>query len=142
MHSWGDEGVDWEGINDAARFIARTISLFGRVSVFDYKEKFGTARVYCSFGWSGLYSIWRPTHCWYPKWWPTKLDFWIGQTRPFLKLVDFILPLQYKLYAYAYKIAVHRWPHLYNEIVSMADHGELLEGTVPGYIHSNYWTKG
>jgi hypothetical protein len=47
MHVWGEPGVDWGGINDAAYFIAKWLKI-GGVHVFDYKEKWGTVRVYCS----------------------------------------------------------------------------------------------
>lgn len=140
MHNWGDESVDWDGINDAARYIGNTLATFGRVPVFDYKEKYGTVRVYCSFGWAGLYTIWRPKYHWLPKWWPYKLDLWLASSKPWMWMNDHVvIPLQQKLYAYVYKRAVQKWPHLYKEIVSQADWGELFEGVVPGYKHSNYW---
>lgn len=139
MHSWGDEGVDWDGIDDAAYFIAHWLKTWARIPVRDYKEKFGTVRVYCSFGWPDVYSIWRPSYYWYPTWWPTKLDFWLADTRVWRLVNRLVIPLQQKAYAWRYKKAVQKWPHLYKEIVSMADYGELFEGVVPGYKHSNFW---
>lgn len=139
MHSWGAEGVDWKGIDDAAHWIATQLIRWGRVPVTQYKEKFGTVRVYCGFGIYGIYGLWRPHYCWYPKWWPMRLDFWLAGTRLFKAINNFVVPLQQKLYAHVYKRAVQKWPHLYDEIVSQADYGELFEGVVPGYKHSDYW---
>lgn len=141
MHSWGDEDVDWNGINDAAYYIAHWLKTWTRLNVLDYKEKFGTVRVYCSFGWYGVYSIWRPSYCWYPKWWPMRADMWIGNTFLFRLLNRLVIKVQHKAYAWRYKKAVEKWPHLRDEILSMADYGELFEGTVPGYVHSDYWRK-
>lgn len=60
MHTWGDEGVDWDGINDAAEFIGTELKRRARIGVTQYKEKFGTVRVYCSLGWYNLHSIIYP----------------------------------------------------------------------------------
>jgi len=139
MHSWGDENVDWQGINDAAEFIGGWLIKYPRVNVSCIKEKFGTVRVYCSFGWYGIYSIWRPNYAWYPKWWPMRLDFWLANTFLFGLLNRAVVKLQQKAYAWRYKKAVEKWPHLRDEIVSSADWGELFEGVIPGYKHSDYW---
>lgn len=140
MHNWGDENVDWKGINDAAYYIAHWLATYPRVAVFDYKEKYGTVRISCSFGWTSIYSIWRPRHCWVSKWWPYRLDLWL-MNNIFSWVNRIIIPLQMRAYAWRYKKAVQKWPHLYDEIVSMADYDELFEGTVPGYKHSDYWRE-
>lgn len=152
MHSWGDKGVDWKGINDAAYFIAHWLKTWVRMPIQDYKEKFGTVRVYCGFGWYGIYSIWRPSHCWYPKWWPMKLDFWLANTWLWKQLnLRVVIPIQKRAYVWRYRKAVERWPHLYREIVSQADYGEFFEGVRfaspysrsglrrKAYKHSDYW---
>lgn len=141
MHNWADETVDWKGIDDAATYIGNSLSTWARIPVRDYKEKWGTVRVYCSFGVWGIYGLWRPRYIWYPKWWPMRVDFWLADTFVFSWLNrSIIVPLQQKAYVWVYTRAVRKWPHLYKEIVSMADYGELFEGKVPGYIHSHYWT--
>jgi hypothetical protein len=70
MHNWGDEKVDWEGIEDSAEFIGLNLRKWGRIGVRQYKEKFGTVRVYCHLGWSSFHDITHPGHCFsrYPKW--------------------------------------------------------------------------
>lgn len=47
MHRWGDEKVDWGGIEDAATWIGDQLQKWGRIYVSDTKEKWGTVRVYC-----------------------------------------------------------------------------------------------
>jgi hypothetical protein len=49
MHRWGDANVDWQGINNAAEFIAIQLRRWGRIHVLDAKEKWGTVRVYVEF---------------------------------------------------------------------------------------------
>jgi hypothetical protein len=142
MHQWGQEDVDWQGINDAAYYIAHWLKTWVRLSVVDYKEKFGTVRVYCTFGLQGIYFIWRPNYCWVPKWWPYSFDLWLTHHTPLFRWLNkIVVPIQMKAYAWRYKKAVQKWPHLYKEIVSMADYGELFEGVVPGYKHSNFWKQ-
>ena len=128
MHSWGDEGVDWKGINDAAHYIATFLVRWGRVSVRDYKEKYGTVRVYCSLGWSQFHSITHPRHCFarYPRWlWSLDCRHGSRILRPLSRLV---VPFHCWLYRQAYKRAVTRWPHLRREILAAADFSELLKG--------------
>lgn len=129
MHHWGDEGVDWEGISAAARYIGLGLRKWGRVGVCDYKEKFGTVRVYCSIGWYSLLSVTHPG--WmhygpYPKWLST-FDIYHGH-----KLVRwmnfFVVPYHKWLYRRFYKKAIAKWPHLKNEILNSADWHELLKG--------------
>lgn len=106
MHIWGKPGVDWEGIDAAAEFIARWLLRAG-VNVSQWKEKFGTVRVYCYFG--------------------------LGYTdRVPDRIIDIvnklIIPMQSAWYRQVYRQAIARWPHLSREIVCCADYPELLEG--------------
>lgn len=122
MHVWGDENVDWDGINEAALYIGTTLIRYGRVPVTDMKEKWGTVRVYLTFGWWTLYTVIRPNYMWVPKHlkWANKI--------PMHWLNFIIVPLQMKLYRIVYKRAIKKWPHLKEEIISDADYPELLEG--------------
>lgn len=126
MHRWGDPNVDWAGISDAARWIAKYLRGWGRVQVWDHKEKWGTVRVSCSLGWSQFYSITHPGYAYsrYPRWlWV--LDCRVGR-HLVVPLAPLILPWHKWLYRRAYRLALRRWPHLRVEILSGADFFELL----------------
>lgn len=128
MHTYYDDDadkIDWQGIEDAAYFIGWWLARWGRMNVSQCKEKFGTTRVYCSFGWDSLYSIYRPRHAWIPSWWPHRLDFVIsGTILPILN--RFVIPIQERLYAWRYGQTIKKWPHLKEEILCGADYPELL----------------
>jgi hypothetical protein len=127
MHYWGDEGVDWEAINNAAYEIAMELRKW-RIGVRDWKEKYGTVRVYCSLGWYQLHDITHPGHCFsrYPKWlW--KLDCRYFR-KAFKYLNRFIVPIHKRIYRRAYKDAVVKYPHIKEEILCCADWDDLLEG--------------
>ncbi len=141
MHNWSEEDVDWKGINDAAYYIGDWLITWARIPVHSMKEKYGTVRIYCGFGINGIYGLWRPQYAWYPKWWPMRLDFWLADSFIFRLINRIVIPLQKKAYVWRYTKAVRRWPHLYKEIVSMADYGELFEGKMPGYKHSDFWRE-
>lgn len=136
MHDWGDDNVDWNGINNAARYIAEGLVKWGRVNVRDYKEKYGTVRIYCSLGWYGLHSITHPRHVYsrYPKWlWSLDCHYGRYLVRPLNWLV---IPYHKFLYRKLYRNAVQKWPHLMVEILSAADFHELLEDVTPEWkIH-------
>jgi len=126
-HTWDENGVDWTGIEDAAYFIGGWLVRWVRLSVGCMKEKYGTTRVYCSFGWWSFYSIWRPQHCWVPAWWPYKLDLTVSRyLMPLLNRL--VVPIQEKAYRFRYKQAVKKWTHLSREILDGADRPDLLGG--------------
>jgi hypothetical protein len=128
MHNWGDEDFDWEGLDKAIRFIDTNLVRWGRVNVRQSKEKFGTARIYCSLGWYQFHSITHPRCAFnrYPKWlW--ELDCVYGS-----KIVKFLFGwvVHYHawLYKFVYKMAVKKYPHLKEEILCRADYYGLLKG--------------
>lgn len=140
IHQWGEENFDWKGLDEAGWYIGRWLRTWTRLSVFDIKEKFGSLRIYCHFGWDCFYSIWRPSHCWISPWWPYRLDLAVSKyVMPIINIL--IIPLQKKAYVWRYKKAVEKWPHLRDEILSDADYGELFEGAIPDYKHSDYWSE-
>lgn len=127
-HHWGEDGVDWSGISDAARFIGEYLVRWGRVGVRDWKEKFGTVRVYCSLGWHQFHSITHPRYQYsrYPQWlWSLDCRYGWRILWPVNRLV---VPFHKWLYRRAYRLAVKKYPHLREEILSGADYSELLEG--------------
>lgn len=131
MHHWGDEGVDWDGINNAAAYIGENLIRWGRVGIMQYKEKFGTVRVYCQFGWHDLHSITHPGHAWirYQRngvlW---RFNYFTGHGRIFQILNLVVVPYHRWLYRFLYRQAIRKWPHLRDEILGGADYSELLEG--------------
>ena len=139
MHSWGEEGVDWSGIENSASEIGLFLVRWGRIGVHQTKEKFGTVRVYCHLGWNSFYEILWPRRMWILKWWPYRLDLKISDVvMPILNKI--VLPYHKWLYRRAYGNAVKKRPHLREEILCCADFGVYLEG-VAGYKHSDYWTE-
>ncbi len=127
MHKWGEDGVDWDGIDSAASYIGTNLIRFGRVRVSDMKEKYGTVRVYCSFGWYQLHCITHPNYAYnqYPKWlWNIDCNY-LSKVIPLMNW--FIVPYQKLLYSYFYNRAIRKWPHLKQEILDSADWSELLE---------------
>jgi len=130
MHVWGDSGVDWEGINKCAEYIGLNLRKWGRVGVRDYKEKYGTVRVYCSLGWRSLFSITHPG--WvsykvagYPKWLMAFDIYVLSRIIPYLNYI--IVPYHKWLYRKLYKNCVKKYPHLREEILACADFDELLK---------------
>ena len=129
MHVWGED-IDWAGINKCAEYIGRNLRKWGRVDVRDYKEKYGTVRVYCSLGWQSLFSITHPG--WvsykvagYPKWLMTFDIYVLSRIIPYLNYL--ILPYHKWLYRKLYKDCVKKYPHLREEILACADFDELLK---------------
>lgn len=129
MHDWSDDKVDWAGISDAARYMGEFMVKWGRLPVSDTKEKWGTARVYCYFGWYDLHSIIYPRHH-YVQWskgsFLDRLNKNSLVSRIIPKLGSLIIPYQEYIYYLAYKRAIEKWPHLRKEILGGADHSELL----------------
>lgn len=129
MHHWGDKGVDWKGIEDAAAFIGRNLRRWGRVDVSQTKEKYGTARVYCSFGfYEVLHGFFYPGHSYYhmPAW-LVRVDHFISFKLHLGQMLTAVMvPYQKRLYTFLYGRALKKWPHLRMEILSGADWSELL----------------
>ncbi|MHA1437897.1 MAG: hypothetical protein ACTSPD_10000 [Promethearchaeota archaeon] len=126
MHSWGDKNVDWKGIDNAMMMIVKELKKY-RICIRQYKEKFGTVRIYCSLGWYCLRDITHPGHArHYNTKWLRYLD--IYYVPKLMKFVNYIvLPIHKKVYRNAYKKACDKYPHLKEEICCMADYVDLLD---------------
>jgi len=129
MHCYGDEDFSDEmfsQVDAAAWYIGERMANWFRIPVRQMKEKFGTVRVYCGFGFSSVYSIWRPQHMWVPKWWPWSLDLKVSKY--VMSLINrMIVPIQISGYRYFYKKAIKKWPYLKAEILCCADYPEYLK---------------
>lgn len=135
MHRWGDERVDWNRIYGAAQYIAKYCAKWGRISILDYKEKYGTSRVYVFFGiWSmlNLVTPFAHYHHGWPKW-LMRFDIW-AMSRILPKLDFLVIPYQQKIYTMAYGRALKKYPHLSKEIISGADHPNLLKQYMKEYV--------
>ncbi len=128
MHVWGDKNVDWDAIGDAASWIGGQLVTWGRVSVNTTKEKWGTVRVYCHFGWYDMHSITHPRHRFnrYPTWLQQVDRVLISRIIKPMNL--FVIPYQRWLYRNTYRRAIKRWPHIRAEILDSPDYPDLLEG--------------
>lgn len=130
MHSWGDENVDWDGINNSVEYIGINLRRWGRIGVTQYKEKYGTVRVYISFGlgWRNLLNIthpgWVHYRC-YPQWLSTFDHFVLSRIIPYLNYI--VVPYHKWLYRKLYRDMIHKYPHLKGEILCCADYPELLK---------------
>jgi len=121
--------IDYSGIDSAADEIGKFLVKWGRVNVTQTKEKYGTVRVYCSFGWSSLYAITHPTHHYYryPKWLMLFDIKYLSRIIP--PLTNWaIVPYHKWLYRLAYKRAIAKRPHLRSNIYYSADFMEVLIG--------------
>lgn len=103
---------------------------YGRIAVTQTKEKFGTVRVYCSFGIWSLHSLIWPHYVYkhpsYPQWlW--KLDCSLYGSW-FARIVNVIIfPWQKFIYNRAYQKAIKKYPHLKDDITCAADYEEYLD---------------
>ncbi len=101
---------------------------YGRIPVTQTKEKYGTIRVYCSFGVYNLHSLIWPRYVYkhrrYPKW------LWNLDVMYISKLFSLVQVPIYKyqkfIYKRAYKLALAKHPEAKRALLSGADYGELL----------------
>ena len=148
MRVWGDD-FDFAAVSHAARDIGQFCRRWGRIDVMDYKEKFGTVRVYCTFGHTTFHSLIWPGHMYnrFPfgvSKWGWKLNgAWIGKklghilwvancnaSRILLqnKFIErLIVKYQIWIYQKAYERAIKKYPHIPQEILCCADYYELLK---------------
>lgn len=85
-------------LEEAAEFIGINLKRFGGINVFQYKEKYGTVRVYCEFG---------------------------SYAFPFLNPI--LIPYQSWVYKKVYQRAVNLYPDLADRITKCADYKHLLK---------------
>ena len=128
MHCWGDENVDWNGIDDAADYIGMGLRKWGRVDVTQFKEKYGTVRVYCYLGITMFHQLIWPGYCFnqYPFKWMWLLDCKFFRVWKYINYL--IIPFHRYIYRKYYANAIKKWPHLREEILCCADYDELLKG--------------
>lgn len=126
-HYWGEWPDQlFSQVDQAAYFIGQYCRKYGRIGVRQTKEKYGTARVYCDFGFYQLFSITHPGYAFsrYPKWlWSLDCKYF---SRVISKLNWIVVPYQIWIYRRAYELAFKKWPLIKDEIISGADYPELI----------------
>lgn len=115
-------------LGHAAAYIGKILARYGRIRVAQTKVKFGSIRVYMSFGWDSLLTLTHPR--WshygpYPEWLKNFDIMYISKALPWTNPV--VIPYQRWIYRLAYKAALKRWPNLQDEIIDSADYSELLQ---------------
>jgi hypothetical protein len=137
MHNWGGNFKYFADVGSAADEIGEFCKKWARINVLQTKEKYGTARVYCSFtGFPNIHNIIWPSY-YYIQW---RAFSWFGKVMEFVdtKIVDNIIyysginyifvPYQKFIYRLAYKRAMKKYPHIKAEIKHGANWDELLKG--------------
>lgn len=127
MHAWGGKFEYFREVELAAQEIGDFCKKWGRMGVWQTKEKYGTARVYCSFGLWGFHSLINPGYA-RNRWpsWLWKLDCDYG-TRVITPFNWFIAHYQIFIYKIAYKRAIKKYPFIKKEILVCADYSEYLK---------------
>lgn len=118
----------------AAYEIGKFLLKWGRIPVRQTKAKFGTVRVYCSFGYYSFHCFFNPQHIFvrWPKW-LYGIDLQISSyIMPILNKI--VIPYQQFIYRRAYERAVKRFPTITGNILCCADFPEVLE-----QVKNKYW---
>jgi hypothetical protein len=117
--------------------IAHEIGVFcrrwGRISVSQTKEKYGTVRVYCGFGYYSLHSLifpgWVYKHPKFPKW------LWSLDIYYLSSIIGWFHPILYRyqtwIYSMAYWKQIKKYPHLFDEITGSMDWPEHIGFYIP-----------
>lgn len=148
MHFWGDEWFKKNGndLNEAIDFCMYIFKL-ARIGTHG-KEKYGTFRDHVYFWDGGLHTlIWPGYVRIMNSFMYFKLDRYV--LRPFTKYSGLFFIgswIQYKVYNYAFQIAIKRWPNVKDELICSIDYPELIKpglfGKVDGrIIHDSYWKQ-
>lgn len=122
MHSWGSGFKYFAEVDQAAEEIGNFCRKWGRIDVRQTKEKWGTARVYCSFGLLTIQSVLKPGYYY------TQKPAWLMGLGIPAWISNQFLPYQLWIYRLAYKRTLRKHPYIRNEILGGADWSEYLEG--------------
>lgn len=120
-------------LEEIAESIGNFCARYGRISVTQVKEKYGSVRVYCGFGCASLHNLLFPRYVYrhknFPKWlWHLDctygLKFWEYASR-------IVFPYQKSIYKLAYMRAIWQHPDKFDEITSCMDYPEYIGFVVP-----------
>lgn len=125
-HDWKDQTFDWKSLHEAELYITSFCRKYARLGG-QSKEKFGQLRFYAKFGLS-LHSLFYPGYHYnqFPKWLWT-LDIYV--LTPTLQFIfgKVFHKWQSYIYGLAYRRAIQKWPHIWDEIVAAADYPEYIK---------------
>lgn len=135
MHDWSSDWNHFGEVGEAANYISTFCRRWGRMGG-QSKEKYGTVRFYG--GPHGIRSLMDITHpgyvsylvAGYPKWLSTFDIMWMSRffgSKLFHPVQLVVYKWQSFVYKKAYSNAVKKWPMIREEILSCADHLELLD---------------
>lgn len=128
MHYWGDENVDWEGIEECNSILYTVCTKWGRIGG-QIKEKWGNLRFYAQFSDGTLFSLLYPGYHWIPKrysWFYFHIDLPVIQRiTKYTGLLWLIRQYQNAMYELGYRICEYNYPHLFDEIHHSMDHPKL-----------------
>lgn len=129
QHNWGDESFDWTSLYKAVDEMAFWGRKIGRIGG-QIKEKWGEIRWYTNIvAPEKLSDLVYPGYYYY---------VWSAEKKPILNVIDqmsivYMRPLRplllaYKrfFYAYAYRKAIRKFPHITEEILACCGWPELL----------------
>lgn len=139
-HNWSEKDFDWDSLDKAVNIIESTCRKWGRFGC-DAKEKFGCIRAYVNFYNGGFHELIYPGYhyCQWPKWlWILDRQYFTIATK-YTGLNWVITKYQHKIYNLAYQRALKAALLLRDEILSDADHPELIKGGQE--VHDKFWTK-
>lgn len=122
-HDWNSDWLYFSDVEAAAEEISSFLRKWGRISAWG-KEKYGTCRVDCYLGGFCLHQMIYPgyTYSQFPNW------LWILDCKYLSRILQlkpiYYLLLKYQLFIYnlAYKKAVKRYPHIFDEIIEAASY--------------------
>jgi hypothetical protein len=118
-------------VDDLAYQIGTSLARWGRITIHQTKNKWGEARVYCSFGWYQLQSIFYPKYVYIqkPKWLMNlSLPEWINHI---------VLPYQRWIYKIVYKRYIKLYPEFSDSIIDGMDYPELIGIKIPNLCRTH-----
>jgi len=127
-HEWGSEFKYFEDVENVASEIGDYCCKWGRIPVRQTKEKYGTVRVYSGWGIENLFWFVKPNYCFYQ--WSQKIRSFDNAIFGifFMLLRKPIFAWQRFIYNKAYQMAVKKYPHIREEILTDADWPEYIDG--------------
>lgn len=139
MHTWDEKDFDWFALDKAGYLISKVLKA-GRIGC-NYKEKYGTLRLYSYFYNGSLHSLCYPGYHYnrFPKWlW--HLDVWyIQRICSRIGLRWLIFQFQKPFYTFAYLLAMQKYEHIREEICVDAEYPNLIIGGKE--IYNKHWEE-